>query len=324
MRLLLVELNRLRSRRAVVLIVLAAALLTALLAGTAAWDTRPFSAAEQDRAQAQAEAQAGDPKVQEDLADCQADPDAYFGPGSDPAVCERFLVPQGDDFLPRRSLDLGAVLDGRGLALTTLVTGLLVVVGATFAGSDWSTGSISNQLLFRPRRSRLWLTKAAAVLVGAAVVATVLIGGFWVYLTLVAETRGIGAGSELLERIRWTAARGIALATAGALGGYALGMLLRGTLATLGVLFVYTLAGEALVGALPLERASRFGPANNVFAWVQDGTRVFDPDVGCRTLPGPCESSYQLGLAHGAAYLGALLALAVVVSLLAFHRRDVE
>ena len=210
MRLVLVELARLRSRRAVVLLVLLAALLGAMLAGTAAWDTRPVPDRAVERAQVQAAALAGDPKVQEDLSDCESNPEDYFGPDADPAVCERFLLPRTEDFLPRQPLDLDAVLEGRGLALTTLVTALLIIAAATFAGADWSTGSIGNQLLFRPRRGRVWLAKAAAVLLGALGAATVVLGGFWVFLTLVAESRGIATSPDLLASIRWTTARGVA------------------------------------------------------------------------------------------------------------------
>ena len=39
----------------------------------------------------------------------------------------------------------------------------LLLVGATFAGADWNSGSMSNQLLFEPRRLRVWAAKAGAV-----------------------------------------------------------------------------------------------------------------------------------------------------------------
>ena len=39
----------------------------------------------------------------------------------------------------------------------------MLLLGTTFAGHDWNTGSMSNQLLFEPRRERVWLAKALAV-----------------------------------------------------------------------------------------------------------------------------------------------------------------
>lgn len=323
MRLFLVELDRFRSRRAVALMVLAAALLTVLLAGTATWDTRPVSEADRAAAEAQAAAATSTPALQTDLAQCREKPADYFGPGTTAEDCDRWLTPRAQDFLNRNPLDLGLVLENRAVAVVLLATALLIICGATFAGGDWSTGSVSNQLLFRPRRLQLWQAKAAAVVVGAVLVSVVLIGGFWLALWLTAESRGIVTPGPVLRDIGWMSLRGVVLGAAGALGGYALTMLLRSTVATLAVLFAYTVIGEALVLALPLEKSSRWSLANNVFAWVNDGTRVFDPDIVCTPGRGGCVQSYVLGLVHGSTYLGVLLAVAVVLSLLTFRRRDV-
>ena len=323
MRLLGVELNRFRSRRAVVLLLLTAALLTALLAGTALWDTRPVSAQERARAEAQAQLAADDPQLREDLADCRENPTDFFGPDTAAAQCDNFMVPRVEDYLTRAELDLGRVVEARGVALIVILTALLIIVGATFAGSDWQTGSMANQLLFEPRRSRVWLMKALAVLTGGLLAAGLLIGTFWVALTLVADSRGLAPSGDVLRDIRLTAWRGTLLAGGAALGGYALTMLLRRTIATVAVLFAYAAAGEALVVSLPMSRAGDWSLANNVLAWVRDGTRVFDDDIRCAPSLDVCDQSYQLGLGHGATYLGVLLLATLVVSVLVFRRRDV-
>ncbi len=323
MRMLLVELDRLRSRRAVALILLAAALLTALLAATAIWDTRPVSDADRADAELQATTAAADPAVQQDLEQCRANPDQYFGSQGTAADCERILVPRPEDFLNRNALDLAPMVEHRGVAVVMLTAALLVICGATFAGGDWSTGSVSNQLLFRPRRVPVWLAKAGAITLGALLTSVVLIGGFWLAMWLTAGSRGIDTPDPVLRAIVMMSLRGVALATAGALGGYALTMLLRSTVATIAVLFAYAVVGEAIVLALPLERASQWSLANNVLAWVNDGTRIFDSDILCTPGRGGCIQSYTLGLGHGATYLGVLLVLAVVLSVVTFRRRDV-
>jgi hypothetical protein len=89
------------------------------------------------------------------------------------------------------------------------------------------------------------------------------------------------------------------------------------------VLFAYAAAGEAVVVSLPVQRASDWSLANNVLAWVRDGTRVFDDDIRCAPSLEVCDQSYQLGLGQGAAYLGVLLLVTLFVSVLAFRRRDV-
>jgi hypothetical protein len=323
MRLLLVEVDRLWSRRAVVLLVLAAALLTALLAATAVWDTRPVSASGRAAAEVQATNAAADPLFEKDLAQCREDPASFLGSDAVPDDCDQVLTPKPEDFLPRATLDLGKVVENRGVAVILLVTALLIIAGATFAGGDWATGSISNQLLFRPRRLEVWVAKAGAVVVSALVVAAVVVGGFWLALYLTTESRGIVTPPAVLHDIGWTAGRGVLLAAAGALGGYALTMLLGSTVGTLAVLFAYAVVGEALVAMLPVERASQWSLSNNVFAWIDNGTTVFDPDRVCPPGQGGCIQSYVLGLGHSVLYLGVLLLAAVAVSAVTFRRRDI-
>lgn len=323
MRLLLVELDRFRSRRAIVLMLLAATLLTALLAGTAIWDTRPVSDADRAAAVASANAAAQDPELVRDIADCRENPTDFFGPDTSASECDRYLTPRPDDYLPRNELHLGAVLENRGLVAVTLVSALLLVAGATFAGGDWASGSISTQLSFRPRRGQVWLTKAVAVLLAALIASAVLVVGFWISLILTVNSRGIGVPDSVMTEIGWMTARGVGLASAGAVGGYALTMLFRSTVGTLSALFVYAVGGEALLLALPLERASQWSLANNVVAWINDGKRVFDAEVTCAPGLDACEQSYVLGMPHAAAYLGVLFAVALAVSWLAFRRRDV-
>lgn len=323
MRLVLVELDRFRSRRAVALVLLATVLLGALLAATAIWDTRPATDRELTRAQAQLEAAQADPVLERDVAECQEQPSDFFGPDATDADCERLLTPRLEDFLPRNQLDLGLVADHRAIALVALVTALLIVAGATFAGADWASGSISNQLLFQPRRAAVWLAKAVAVLAGAAVTAAVVLAGFWVALAVTADARGIPVPEAAVTDIWWTSARGVALAAFAAVGAFALTMLLRSTVGTLAVLFAYAVAGEALILALPIAHPGDWSLANNVFAWIEGGTKVFDLEVTCRPGLESCESAYVLGMWQGAAYLLVLLLLAAVVSVLSFRRRDV-
>ena len=123
----------------------------------------------------------------------------------------------------------------------------MILVGTTYAGADWATGSMSNQLLFEPRRLRVWATKALTAFLVCGVAAGVLLGAFWVALSLTADARGIATATPVLEQIRWMTARGVALAALGGLGGYALTMLLRHTVGTLALLFVYAAGGEALL-----------------------------------------------------------------------------
>ncbi len=322
MRLLKVELTRFRSRRAIVLVLVAAALLTALVAGTTIWETRPVSAADQARAEKQAAQDRDQPWAKRELRQCLKDPQGWMGPNATAEDCEQ-MQPRAEWYLDRSPLDLKGVEEGQGTAIIVMLTALLLVVGTTFAGADWGSGSVSNQLLFEPRRARVWLAKAGAVLVGSAAVATVLLGTFWLTLYLVAESRGISTGATVQESIRWSAARGVALAAGAATGAYALTMLLRHTVGTLATLFAYAVGGEILMNTLPIEGIARWSLTNNVFAWIFDGYDYYDQSLPCSPNAEMCDQFAHLTLQGGASLLGALLAGIAVVSVLLFRRRDI-
>ncbi len=319
MRLLGVELTRYVSRRAVAVTLLVAVGLGALLVASAAWGTRPADATELAAAQRLVEEsrESGDAEHRA----CLAAPEEYFGPGATAAECDS-TRPQVEWFLPRDTLSIERELEERGTVFLALLAVVGIFVGATFAGADWSSGSMGTQLLFAPRRLRVWTAKAAAVVVATAVAAALLLAAYWAALAAVAVARGIDTPRETWSDVAATSGRGVALVAAVTLGGYALTMLLRHTVGTLGLLFGYAVVGEGLAAALPFERMSQWSMASNVLAWLQDGTRVFDDSI-CDPGEGGCSGWYTLSLEHAAAYLGALLLLAVVASMAVFRRRDV-
>ena len=322
MRLVRVELGRFLSRRAVALLLLVAALVTLLLAAGVVWDSRPVSGTQLAGAQAQAATAAADRDVRHEIDTCRQHPRAFFGPGARPRQCDRQLLPRVEDYLPRVPLDVADVRNGRGLVLTIALVVLAIVAGTTYAGGDWATGSMTQQLLAVPRRGKVWLAKAAAVTLGTALAVGLLLGGFWLVVTLVAIGRGAPIGDPVAELVRWQVARGVALAAAGGLGGFALTMLLRHTVGTIALLFAYTVGGEALGSVAPFDEVGRWSLGSNVMAWLRDGTRVFDDSIVCRSSVAVCDQHYRVGLAHGATYLGLLLAVALLVSWLSFRHRD--
>jgi hypothetical protein len=89
MRLLLVELSRFRSRRAIALMLVGAIAVTALIAAITIWDTRPVSADERARAEAAAAADAQRPQVQREVARCERNPQRYGGRARTPPTARR-------------------------------------------------------------------------------------------------------------------------------------------------------------------------------------------------------------------------------------------
>ena len=298
-------------------------MLTAVIAATTVWGTRPVSAEDRAEAEAMARAEADQPYIQEQIEECEKDPAGWNGPGATAEDCAESLSPQAEWFLNRSELSLEQEKDDSGVGILVISSALMIIVGTTFAGADWASGSMSNQLLFEPRRGRVWLAKAGAVFLGALVVVAVVVAAFWATLFLVAQGRDLATSAGMREEIAWTAARGTLLAAVAALGGYALTMLLRHTVGSLAVLFAYAVGGEILIASLPFEGVRRWSLGTNVFAWIQDGYKYYDPSIVCSPTEEMCDQSAMLSLADAAPYLGALLALVMVLSVVLFRRRDV-
>ena len=95
-------------------------------------------------------------------------------------------------------------------------------------------------------------------------VALVALSGFWLILGLVAagarHRRAVRATST---HVVWHVVRAVALAMGAGLGAFALTMIFRHTVATLALLFVYSIGGEIVVNLLPFEGAGRWSLGNN-------------------------------------------------------------
>jgi hypothetical protein len=131
MRLLIVELTRLRWRRAVIVLTALAILLPALIWAGLAWDTRPIS--EEERRQG-IEMMEQDQQWQEEaLTECVAHPEQHFDPQDPPAAEEveqacRDMFGHGSDMTPemyvgRQALTLDNAAEV-GIGVMVLVLGL--------------------------------------------------------------------------------------------------------------------------------------------------------------------------------------------------------
>jgi ABC-2 type transport system permease protein len=321
-RLVRVELSRFGSRRVIALLILLAAVLVALVAAKSAWDTRPITAQEAATAQKDADVAANRSDIKADLAKCLDDPEQYLGLGATAQECRDTLTAAPKSYLPREPLDLTGTLKGNGIGAALLVAGLLVIAASTFAGSDWSSGSMTTQLLFEPRRTRVWFAKAIAMTVTSAVVSAVVLGGFWLAMYLVAVNRDVPHGSDVMSDVGWHLLRSVLLVMGAALGSFSLTMLFRHSVATLALLFAYSVGGEIVIFLLPLDGIARWSLGNNVFGWLETHFRYVDPTARCARL-GDCVGPQHLSHLETGLYLLVLLLVATTASLLAFRRRDV-
>jgi ABC-2 type transport system permease protein len=326
MRLLSVELTRLRWRRAVIVLLLACVVVPALIWIGLAWNTRPVSKEDLQQAQAQVDRDAQSQGTLTEIKRCVKHPGNYgVDPDDAQASCEQMIRPQLEWYLYRPQLHIGDEREGSGLGVITILVALVMLIGTTFVGHDWASGSMSNQLLFEPRRVRVWAAKAVTVFVVGLVVSAAVLAAYWGALWWLAEHRNLQATGHEWELIRHSALRGSVLIAFAGLGGYALTMLFRSTVATVGVLFAFAVGGSLLIVGILGSSAERWLLPTNFSAVLFNGYDFYGGGtvVGEGDSSSSCSGMEHLSLGHGAAYLGVLVLVAVVLSVLSFRRRDV-
>lgn len=324
--LLRAELTRYRARHGIALLLLAALVVVIFLAARASWTTRPPSPSELATAAADAAFAAHDPQVQAQVTACEQHPVRFLGPGALASQCAAALSPTAESQLSRAPLSLRHELTHSGPGLAILLAAVAVIAGATFAGADWQSGSLRTQLIARRRRSTLWAVKATAVTLWSAGYGAFCFGLYWVILGWVAQSRDIGGSGGLssatVHDIVTMGLRAGVLVAAAGLGAFALTMLLRHTVATLGLLFAYAAGGQVLFTLLPLTGVSRWSVGVNLSGWLQHDFHYREQSIRCYSLDA-CDASHRLGNLDAGLFLGALLVVAVVVSLATFGRRDI-
>jgi ABC-2 type transport system permease protein len=329
MRLLGVELTRVRWRRACLVLVVASFVVPALIWAGTVWGSRPYSEAEVQRATEQAQAQPG---FSQELRRCERDPEQYLPPDQLPEDqsdvgerCEQ-LITQWWTGLYREPLDLHRELDGSGTGIAVVVAGLMMLLGATFVGADWASGSMSNQLLFEPRRLRVYAAKAGAVVVTGLVLGLLVGAAWWLGLAGVVRARDLSIADGVSGEVGWQVVRTGLLAAAAGLAGLATTMLFRSTVATLGVLFAVVIAGSFLIAVLPFESPERWLPHLNVLAWIADGATYYTAETQSCVEEGTemvCTGERTLTAGAAATYLFSVLGLVTAASLATFRRRDI-
>jgi ABC-2 type transport system permease protein len=155
------------------------------------------------------------------------------------------LLAEARDTRPHVGRTLEQTIRGIGMALVVL--GLLL--GATFLGGDYGT-SLSTQLLFEPRRRRVFTAKWWAVGAGTALVAAVVLvsngAAQWVISALRGTTDGVDGAwvaRRALDVLRVTGACALAAMLAMAITAF-----VRRTVATVVGLFGALIVGQFLGG----------------------------------------------------------------------------
>lgn len=333
MRLVRAEWSRLFARRFTRIMILLTLVILALVALGVGLSSHHATPEQRAAAQTQADRVRADAERQR--ADCEraqagGEPNEMSGklpPGFD---CSQMTAHQPDaaDFLPhqfdfrRETPTLVRVLGGV-LAL------LGFAVGASFVGAEWSSGGMTNLLLWRPRRVPVLLAKLGTLLAGLTTVAVVFGAGFLAALYGAAVWRGrlgtLTAGSLL--SLGLDGARALAVCLAASAIGFALASLGRHTAAALGVGVAWGLLAEIglriVLEITGTARPERWFLSTYAAAWLNKGLRLVDY-TPCRAAVGECRpTNWTVTMGQSATLAGVILAVLVLACVVSISRRDI-
>ncbi len=220
--------------------------------------------------------------------------------------------------LGRQALPDGARAVAVGVAI------LAFLVGASFVGADWHHGTMQALLFWEPRRPRVLLAKALALVAVAVAFAAALQAVVYALTFLTAATRGSteGVTAGLQMSVLLTALRGMIVVAVTALLGYAVSGLARITAASLGVAFVYFVIVEnVLRGYRPGWRRYLF--SENVTAVLLKRIEITPPEAVMYGDMGMGYTPQYLGGVRGVVTLAVYMALLLGAFFVTFTRRDV-
>jgi hypothetical protein len=148
-----------------------------------------------------------------------------------------------------RSEDVLEAVAG-GVAVGAAV--LAFIVGASYIGADWMNGTLQSLLFWEPRRGRVVLAKAAALVTVLVAFTAFAQGVGWLTTMLVAATRGTTEDTTFGVQMSafLTMLRGMVVVSFTGLLGFAFAGLARYTGAALGAGFVYFVFVENVIRAL--------------------------------------------------------------------------
>lgn len=306
------ELRRLTSRRLVRILAIGAIGITLLVLGRSFLVSHRDTPAERTRIEAQNRADA--------LRQCE---EAERQSGGQDFGCEQIASENYDFYQDRRLNARQALPDGvTGVAVGTAI--LAFVVGASFVGAEWHAGTMQALLFWEPRRGRVLLAKALALVVVTIAFMVALQAVVYAATLLTAAmrgtTEGVTSGLHLSNLLR--VLRGMVVVSVTGLLGYAIAGLARVTAAALGVAFVNFVIIENLIRGLR--------PGWQRFLFTENIAAVFEkkfavaPAHARSFIDGFSEQQvYFLSGVRGAVTLTIYLAILLGAFALTFSRRDV-
>ena len=223
------------------------------------------------------------------------------------------------------------------LATSLAAAGIAFIVGASSGGAEWSSRSMTLQLLWEPRRLRLLALKWLGAVLVMLAVATAWIALAVGLAALTASVRGTWGGPVPSEfgaqtigpLLTTMAVRGLIFVAIAATIGYAIAILVRNTGASLGAAFIYFAVVENAVRiALMKYGTEPFMLSTNTVAFlIPDGLDVPGKTTSCTGSEASfgCSQTVQVHVSNVRAFLTMLIYTSIVAvpAAWSFSRRDV-
>ncbi|MEV6344429.1 ABC transporter permease [Actinoplanes sp. NPDC051851] len=156
--------------------------------------------------------------------------------------CDTYYIPQPEDFdytwyMPP-TFDLRSQFGNMITTFAAILAAVAFLIGASFAGAEWSSGAMMNLLLWRPQRIRVLGSKLVVFLFWLTGL-TLLLAALWTgAFRLIAETHGSTDGMTpgVWRSFGLTGLRGLAVVLVSGLLGFTLASIGRHTAMALGAL----------------------------------------------------------------------------------------
>ena len=316
MRLFRSEVLRARSRRLVPMVLIFGLLAVFVGLGLAAIFAEPPTQAQIDDAQQ---------RYEQNVDRCMK---GRFGPQSDEEVppgfdsLEDYCRETSGPFLENAGVqlrDLPVIL--QGTAMFVILFGALL--GASLAGADWTNDTMTTLLTWEPRRVRVFLIRGFVIVLFILAITLLLQVAFSAVYALVASTRGTTAfqPSDLWSDTAATALRVSAMAVAIGLVAYAIAMIGRSTVSSLGALFGYVILFEGVIaGFFPKVQSWLLGRAVGVVVSQAPILEYNETAVTGGRYPEP---TVLMDVSRAWTVVGVYVVVLMVLSLILFRRRDV-
>jgi ABC-2 type transport system permease protein len=198
-----------------------------------------------------------------------------------------------------------------------------LIVAASFVGAEWQAGTFASLLTWEPRRQRVMAAKLLAPVIAITVAAAVLMLILESGAALAADVRGTLdlTTAHLVRQVAVMGLRVLGLIALVTLIGGAIAVFTRHTVAVVGVVAGYLIAGE-LVGGIASKWWHNHGLASQLLAFIQGRLSYYvDPPPGVD--PGTWDGDRFLHAGPAALIVLAVTVVLVAIASVTLSRRDV-